>query len=118
MLELIQTRLDRNSVKSIEDQPSVISAELQGSDTAVALGITAKGYNPILSLCRSLIAAGLSPDAALLVHRNGLVTLKIRSLREGARLTVEDDKNSRPKFRLARPERGGAASLARKMGRA
>jgi len=110
MLQITQERLDRNNIKN---QPKTISAEFSGSDTATALGITAIGYSPALALCRSLTAAGLDPDTAMHVYRNGTLALRIRSIGEAARLTVEDDHNGRPRFRIVRERRHGAASSMR-----
>ena len=45
--------------------PGCIVAELTGSDTCTAAGITVTAYAPVLTLCRSLIAAGMSPDQAM-----------------------------------------------------
>src|SRR5262249_24164832 len=110
MLQVSNQRLDR---KKIEDRPKTISAELAGSDTATALGITATGYSPALALCRSLLAAGLDPDTAMHVYWNGTLALRIRAIGEAARLTVEDDHNGHPRFRLARERRHGAAPSMR-----
>jgi hypothetical protein len=86
-----------------------ISAELCGSQRCEAQGLVATGHVPILALCRELIAAGLDPDRPLTVYRRGVIALHVRSIAEGARLTVEDGENGRPRFRLARPQRRGAA---------
>lgn len=51
-------------------------------------GITARSSTPVLALCRELLAQGLSPDAALAVHRAGTLALRIRSIGEAARLEV------------------------------
>jgi hypothetical protein len=91
-------------------QPApAITAELIGATRCEAQGIVATGYAPVLTMCRELLAAGFSPDAALAVYRRGILTLRIRSIAAGARLAVEDSENGRPQFRLARPERRGAA---------
>ncbi len=66
----------------------VIRAELIGNDICRAEGITARCSAPVLRLCRSLLAAGLSPDTALEVFRNGIVALRLRSLADGARLEI------------------------------
>jgi Fe2+ transport system protein FeoA len=55
------------------EQPAPLTAELSGSDTAIACGITVRSCSPVLALCRRLIVAGMNPDAALTVHRRGLV---------------------------------------------
>ena len=116
MQSLIYADTVRKRQHSRTRQPTPISAHLIGSHQCEALGIVAKGYAPVLTLCRELIAAGVNPDSALAVYRNGVLSLQIRSLREGAKLAVEDDKNGTPRFRTARPERGGAAPLTRKNG--
>jgi hypothetical protein len=88
-----------------------IVAHLDGPRTCTAAGVTATGAAPVLTLCRELLAAGLDPDAAMQVYRNGILALRVRSLREGAHLAVEDDHLGQPKFRRWRGPRGnGAAS--------
>jgi hypothetical protein len=96
-------------------QQTSISAQLIGSHQCEALGIVARRHAPALMLCRQLIEAGVDPDTALAVYRNGVLSLRIRSLREGAKLAVEDDKNGTPRFRPARPGRGGASPLTRSL---
>jgi hypothetical protein len=96
---------------------SPIIAELVDSRRCEALGIAARGHAPVLRLCALLINAGYDPAARLEVHRGATLALTIRSLGEGARLTVEDNRNGRPRFRLARQARNGATSPTRKNGR-
>jgi hypothetical protein len=77
-----------------------IRAELIGSDTCIAGGITARGNTPILALCRKLIDAGLDPGRPLHAYRRlgtqisisaaAVLCITVRSIGEGARLTVED----------------------------
>src|SRR5262245_10107645 len=69
-------------------------AKLIGDDTCTATGITA----PALALCRQLLAAGLDPDQALEVYRGATLALRIRSIGEGAPLTVRDDNRGTPRF--------------------
>ena len=91
---------------------NTLVAHLSGSRTCTGVGLTANATTPAIVLCRELIAAGLDPDAALEVYRAGTLALRVRSIREGARLTVEDDHLGRPKFRRWRGPRGdGGASL-------
>src|SRR4051812_41055440 len=94
----------------------IITATFNGDRRCEALGISASGYSPALALCRELLAAGISPDAALDIHRNGVLALRIRTIGEAARLTVEDNENGSPRFRLARPSRRGAVPPMRKNG--
>jgi hypothetical protein len=87
-------------------------AELIGSDTCTAAGIRARNQAPALALCRQLLAAGLDPDQALEVFRNGTLSLRIRSIGEGAQLTVRDDNRGTPRFvtyRSGPDERGSIA---------
>src|SRR5437762_1049349 len=63
----------------------VIRAELTGSDTCSALGITARGDAPVLKLCRALVAAGYDPATALHVYRGPMLALKVCTVGEGAR---------------------------------
>jgi hypothetical protein len=93
-----------------------ISAELTGSNRCdcESYGISTSGHVPALAVCRELLAAGVDPDSVLSVYRNGVLALRIRSIREGARLTVEDGETGIPKFRLVRPARRGAALLVPK----
>jgi len=104
---------ERISRLPLTGESAPISAGLTGVNRCEALGVIATGYSPVLVLCRELLAAGVSPDRALDVYRAGVLALRIRAIGEAARLTVEDDKNGGPKFRVARPQRDGAASLVR-----
>jgi hypothetical protein len=99
-----------------EQQAVPLTAELIASHQCEALGIVAMGHAPALALCRELLSAGAHPDTALAVYRNGVLALRIRSIREGARLAVEDGETGTPRLRLARPARRGAASPMRKNG--
>jgi Fe2+ transport system protein FeoA len=55
------------------------------------------GRTPVLALCRKLMAAGIDPDAALEVYRRAVLALRVRSIREGARLDV-DERRGAPWF--------------------
>src|SRR5262245_22543025 len=68
--------------------PQAIRADLVGSSTCSAAGITATSNTPVLVLCRRLLAAGLDPDTAVLVYRGAVLALRVRSIGEAARLTV------------------------------
>ena len=57
-------------------QIQAIRAELIGSDTCTAAGITARGNAPVLALCRQLLAAGhRSRPARLEVYRGATLAL-------------------------------------------
>jgi hypothetical protein len=75
-----------------------IRSHFIGSDTCTWTGITASGAAPVLVLCRQLLAAGLDPDTAMEVYRAGTLALRVRSLSEGARLTVKQPDRGRIHF--------------------
>ncbi len=71
-------------------QVRVIRAELIGSGTAVAKGITAQGNSPVLELCRLLVAASFDPDTPLHAHRGNVLCLIVCSIGAAPRLTVKE----------------------------
>ena len=75
-----------------------IRAELIGSATATALGISARSNSPILTLCRLLIRAGHNPSARLEAYRGSTLCLRVCSIGEGARLTVKEPNGGRAHF--------------------
>jgi hypothetical protein len=66
-----------------------------GSDRSAAEGISACGYTPALGLHRASIEAGHDSDRVLHAHRDGIFTPFVRSISEGACLTVEDYRHGR-----------------------
>jgi len=95
---------------------AAIVAELTGSDRCSAMGITARGHVPVLALCRRLIEAGIDPDRPLHVYRGNTLALTVRSIAEGAALTVEDNRFGTPRFRRRRVRGDGAALPMRQNG--
>jgi hypothetical protein len=97
---------------------TVIRAELIGSDRCSALGIVARSTTPVLALCRRLVEAGHDSATPLEVWRGTTLCLRVRSIGEGAQLTVEDDRRGRPRLRRWRNRaRGcGRAPLVRQIG--
>jgi hypothetical protein len=95
-----------------------IVAELIGSNTCTAAGITVVDHAPMLALCRALVTAGQDSNRPLHAYRGHVLCLCVRSIGEGARLTVEDDRHGRPRLRRwrNRARRYGAAPLARQIG--
>jgi hypothetical protein len=71
-----------------------IRAVLIRSDRCEAEGIIAYGYAPVLDLCRALIKAGHDPKRALHAYRGEVLALAVRSIGEGAQLTVEDTRGT------------------------
>jgi hypothetical protein len=80
----------RLRVANKQEDASVIEAELLGSNTCRARGITTRGNAPVLALCRALLGAGYDPSRPLHAYRGKVLALKVRSIGEGARLTVAD----------------------------
>jgi hypothetical protein len=68
-----------------------IIAQLTGSDRCTSAGLTVRGYAPVLGMCRTLVAAGFNPDSPLHAYRGAMLCLRIRSIGEGAKLTIEDN---------------------------
>jgi hypothetical protein len=88
----------RGNSLSTEDTQAIF-AELIGSDTCTAVGITVVDHAPVLALCRALITAGQDPNRPLHAYRGEMLCLRVHSIGEGARLTIEDDRHGRPRLR-------------------
>src|SRR5262245_46914083 len=89
---------NRQPFKPILHKPQTFRAELVGSNTCAAAGVTARGNAPVLALCRELLAAGLVPGRALEVYLGATLALTVRSIGEGARLTVKEPDRGRAHF--------------------
>jgi hypothetical protein len=74
-----------------------IHATLKGSNCCQGQGITARGCAPVLDLCRALVKAGHDPRRPLHAYCGDVLALKVRSIGEGARLTVREDRAG-PRF--------------------
>jgi len=89
---------------------AAIRAELTGSNSCTALGITVHGYAPVLALCRQLIETGHDPARPLHVFRGDVLALVVCDIGIGARLTVQTAGNGAPRFGLDGGSGGAAAS--------
>ena len=88
-----------------------ICAILTDPDSASACGLTVTARAPVLDLCRALLQAGHDPGKRLEVYRGSTFCLTVRSIGEGARLRVSDNKG-RPHLRkLAEPSMAAASSM-------
>lgn len=96
-------------------QVVILRAELIGSDQCFAEGVTVRGDAPVLKLCRRLLAAGFDPDCRLHAYRGNLLALRIRSIREGAALTV--DEHNGPRFAKWKPFCSSAVSPPMRLNR-
>src|SRR5262249_54231144 len=87
-----------------------IRAVLIGAGRCEAEGIIA--HSPVLDLCPALIKAGHDPKRALHAYRGEVLALAVRSIGEGAQLTIEDGPHGTPRLRRwrNRPGRYGAGS--------
>src|SRR5262249_55887794 len=90
-----------------------LRAEIIGQTQATACGVTVSGRNaPALALCRALIEAGHDPDSPLEAYRGDTLCLRVRSIGEGAKLTVSEATNDgKPRFALFRPFSGSDANV-------
>ena len=59
-----------------------IHAQLVGDNSAIALGITAISFSPILAICRKLVDTGHDPATPLEVYRGDKLFLRVRSIGE------------------------------------
>ena len=82
-----------------------IRVTLIGFDRREAAGISVRGYAAVLDLCRELVAAGFDPACPLEAWRGQILCLRVRSIGQGARLTVADDRP--PTFDAGRNARKG-----------
>jgi hypothetical protein len=99
--------------------PAPIRAELTGSHRyeCASHHLSAVGHAPALAVCRELLAARANPDSELAIYRKGVLGLRIRSIREGAELAIEDAESGIPKVRLGRLASRDAASPVRNTGK-
>ena len=84
-----------------------IRADLIGSDTCTALGLTCNSGSPVLALCRGLVEAGHDPAIPLEAYRGDVLCLCVRSIGDAAAVEV----NARGTGFVVRP-----ASLVRANG--
>jgi hypothetical protein len=83
-------------VGGAEDNPSqviqqAIRADLAGSDSCSALGLTINSSSPVLALCRKLVQAGHDPAWPLEAYRGDVLCLRVRSIGDGARLEISGE---------------------------
>jgi hypothetical protein len=62
-----------------------------------------QGNAPILAMCRRLIEAGVDPARPLHAYRNDTLCVVVRSIVEGAKLTVAEGSRGAPQFRSWKP---------------
>ena len=92
-----------------------IRADIIGSDECHAGGYTVRSASPVLAMCRKLIEARFDPGLPLLADRGDVLCLSVRSIGEGAALTVAEGSQDTPRFRRWKPMpcREGSLGIAR-----
>lgn len=90
-----------------------IRAQIINSGEASAKGVTARGPSPVLALCRKLVEAGFDPGRPLHAYRDDMLALRVRSIGEGARLTVKTAGNGAPVFARECTQGGATAPPVR-----
>ncbi len=98
------------------DSITAIRAEIVGDNFARAENIRATGHAPVLSLCRELLKAGFDPATPLEAYRSEMLCLRVRSIGEGAGLTVREG-DGRPRLAKFEPweapqTRGGSSPMS------
>jgi hypothetical protein len=89
-----------------ETQVAPIRAALFGSDQCRAEGCTVRAASPILETCRRLTQAGYDPDRPLHCYRGDILALRVRSIGEGAALTVKTAGNGSPIYAVLKGAAG------------
>jgi len=85
--------VDDQQVSGPEDNPSqalqqAIRADLIGSDTCAALGLTINSSSLVLAICRALVESGHDEAIALEPYRGDVLCLRVRSIGDAAALEV------------------------------
>ena len=70
-----------------------IVCQIIGSDRCAFGSLVVKHHAPVLAICRMLIEAGYDPERPLEAYRGETLCLKIRTIAEGAKLTIEEGPN-------------------------
>jgi len=88
-----------------------LRAELVGSNTATAAGLTACGRTPLLELCRLLLQAGHDPKTSLVAWRGKTLCLRVSAIGLAAQLTIDGRSyfSRLQNFRIAPPVRQNGA---------
>ena len=93
-----------------EEELRHIRAQIANSDRCEADGFSVRAAAPVLAMCRKLLAAGYDPDRPLHAYRGDVLALKVRTIGDGAKLTVEDSRHGTPVLRPFRDRQAGVGS--------
>jgi hypothetical protein len=94
-VDLAGRQIDCLGTPKERSKQAAVRADLIGSDRCAAEGLTACGSAPVLALCRRLLAASVDPGRPLCAYRDNVLSIAIRSIREGAALTVDEHNGTR-----------------------
>jgi hypothetical protein len=97
-----QNDTSENSQRLSTTQPPLIG-ELSDDNCCRIGEVVSAGRTPVLTALRNLLSQGVNPDAAVEIHRNGVLALRIRSIRAGAALTVSQETDRPPRFKRWKP---------------
>jgi hypothetical protein len=97
-----------------DNAAQAIRADLIGSTTCTVGNLTGTGHAPVLAMCRELLAAGVDPDQALEFYRGAVLALRVRSIGDGAALTIKTAGNGTPILAKDPAWRGAGAPPVRK----
>jgi hypothetical protein len=85
---------------------NIIIAQLSSDTYISASSLTIRSPSPVLALCRELVETSTYASSTPLdVYRGNTLCLRVRSIGEGARLTVASAGNGRPVARCNSPVR-------------
>lgn len=102
-----ERHLMNNTVLKLVSEPAYerepVEAIFVGSQSCAAGAIKVSSTNsPAFSLCRALIRHGFDEDRPLHLYRDGVLALKITTLRWGADRRITYTRHGRPKWALTR----------------
>jgi hypothetical protein len=106
--DLLTLRRQRHQDRVV--MTDIIRAELSGSDTCIAEGITVRAAAPVLAMCRKLMDAEYTPTWPLHAYRGDVLCLKVRSIWEGSLLECQDGGGFRRREGRTREEGAEEAS--------
>src|SRR4051812_11933379 len=108
---VVGTGVCQRPFKPTSANTQTIVVQIIGHDTASGEGLTVRARSPVLALCRKLVAAGYDPATPLQAYRGPTLCLGVRTIGEGAKMTVrESGGDGRPRFATLN---GDVGSLAR-----
>jgi hypothetical protein len=90
---------------------NALRAEIIGCDSCEAEGHAVRAAAPVLAMCRKLVEAGRDPATPLHAYRGDMLCVKVRSIGEGARYTVEDNRQGTPTLHPWRDPKAATSNM-------